>query len=94
MALSILPKSTYKHATSISVPATMLRVSAPTLICVNSVVIGIPDGPRRRQRAESRRSGVTNRGSRSGADVAQLYVGDPVSSEEPPRQLKAFTKGG
>jgi beta-glucosidase len=35
---------------------------------------------------------VTNTGSRTGADTAQLYVGDPAATGEPPRQLKAFQK--
>jgi beta-glucosidase len=35
---------------------------------------------------------VTNTGSRAGADTAQLYVGDPASAGEPPRQLKGFQK--
>ena len=35
---------------------------------------------------------VTNTGSRAGADVAQLYVGDPQVSGEPPRQLKGFER--
>ena len=35
---------------------------------------------------------VTNRGSRSGSDVVQLYVGDPASVGEPPAQLKGFSK--
>jgi beta-glucosidase len=35
---------------------------------------------------------VTNTGSRTGADVAQLYVASPASAHEPPRQLKAYTK--
>jgi len=35
---------------------------------------------------------VVNTGSRSGAEVAQLYVSDPPGSGEPPRQLKGFTK--
>lgn len=35
---------------------------------------------------------VTNTGSRSGSEVAQLYVGDPTSTGEPPRQLKGFQK--
>jgi len=35
---------------------------------------------------------VTNTGSRTGSDVAQLYVGDPASTGEPPRQLKGFQK--
>jgi beta-glucosidase len=35
---------------------------------------------------------VTNTGSRAGADVAQLYVGDPSSTGEPPWQLKNFQR--
>jgi len=35
---------------------------------------------------------VTNTGQRPGAEVAQVYVGFPRSSGEPPRQLKAFRK--
>ena len=35
---------------------------------------------------------VTNTGRRSGSDVIQLYVGDPASAGEPPRQLEAFTR--
>jgi beta-glucosidase len=35
---------------------------------------------------------VTNTGSKAGADVAQLYVGDPAASQDPPRQLKAFQR--
>ncbi|HTP23788.1 MAG TPA: glycoside hydrolase family 3 C-terminal domain-containing protein [Solirubrobacteraceae bacterium] len=35
---------------------------------------------------------VTNVGSRSGADVAQLYLGDPASTGEPPRQLVGFQR--
>ena len=35
---------------------------------------------------------VTNVGSRSGADVAQLYLGDPSSTGEPPRQLVGFQR--
>ncbi|HWG60413.1 MAG TPA: glycoside hydrolase family 3 C-terminal domain-containing protein [Streptosporangiaceae bacterium] len=34
---------------------------------------------------------VTNTGSRAGADVAQLYVGDPATGE-PPKQLKGFSR--
>jgi beta-glucosidase len=33
---------------------------------------------------------VTNVGSRAGAEVAQLYVGDPRSAHEPPKQLKGY----
>ncbi len=35
---------------------------------------------------------VTNTGQRAGADVVQLYVGDPASSGAPAKQLKAFRK--
>ena len=35
---------------------------------------------------------VTNTGSRAGSDVAQLYVGDPASTGEPPAQLKGFQR--
>ncbi|MGD0555232.1 MAG: glycoside hydrolase family 3 C-terminal domain-containing protein, partial [Streptosporangiaceae bacterium] len=35
---------------------------------------------------------VTNTGSVAGADVAQLYVGDPSSTGEPPWQLKDFQR--
>lgn len=35
---------------------------------------------------------VTNTGKRAGADVAQLYLGDPAEAAEPPRQLKGFEK--
>ncbi|MFI9379696.1 glycoside hydrolase family 3 C-terminal domain-containing protein [Kutzneria sp. NPDC052558] len=35
---------------------------------------------------------VTNTGSRAGSDVAQLYVGDPATTGEPPLQLKGFTR--
>jgi beta-glucosidase len=35
---------------------------------------------------------VTNTGTRAGSDVAQLYVGDPASTGEPPEQLKGFNR--
>src|SRR6266496_6523256 len=35
---------------------------------------------------------VTNTGQRSGSDVAQLYLGDPAASGEPPRQLAGFQR--
>jgi beta-glucosidase len=35
---------------------------------------------------------VTNTGKRAGAEVAQLYLGDPASTGEPARQLKGFAK--
>ncbi len=35
---------------------------------------------------------VTNTGPRTGAEVAQLYVGDPASTGEPAEQLKGFQR--
>jgi beta-glucosidase len=35
---------------------------------------------------------VTNTGRRSGADVVQLYAGEPAAAHEPPRQLEAFRR--
>ena len=35
---------------------------------------------------------VTNTGHVTGAEVAQLYLGDPAAAGEPPRQLKGFQK--
>ena len=35
---------------------------------------------------------VTNTGQRSGSDVAQVYLGDPGASGEPPRQLAGFQR--
>ncbi|HJS94309.1 MAG TPA: glycoside hydrolase family 3 C-terminal domain-containing protein [Solirubrobacteraceae bacterium] len=35
---------------------------------------------------------VTNVGNRAGADVAQLYLGDPRTAGEPPRQLVGFQR--
>jgi beta-glucosidase len=35
---------------------------------------------------------ITNTGSRAGADVAQLYLGDPAAAGEPPRQLVGFKR--
>ncbi|HTW06548.1 MAG TPA: glycoside hydrolase family 3 C-terminal domain-containing protein [Acidimicrobiales bacterium] len=35
---------------------------------------------------------VTNTGERAGADVAQLYLGEPAAAAEPPRQLEAFQR--
>jgi len=35
---------------------------------------------------------VTNTGDVAGSDVAQLYLDDPASAGEPPRQLKGFQK--
>jgi beta-glucosidase len=35
---------------------------------------------------------VTNTGPVAGTEVAQLYLGDPASAAEPPRQLKGFAR--
>jgi beta-glucosidase-like glycosyl hydrolase/uncharacterized protein involved in high-affinity Fe2+ transport len=35
---------------------------------------------------------ITNTGSKAGADVAQLYVGDPAASDDPPEQLRGFQR--
>jgi beta-glucosidase len=35
---------------------------------------------------------VTNTGPVAGADVAQLYVGDPAASQDPPEQLRGFQR--
>ncbi len=35
---------------------------------------------------------ITNTGTTAGADVAQLYLGDPTAAGEPPRQLVGFQK--
>ena len=35
---------------------------------------------------------VTNTGSRTGADVPQLYIADPAAAGEPPKQLKGSTR--
>jgi beta-glucosidase-like glycosyl hydrolase len=35
---------------------------------------------------------MTNTGSVAGADVAQMYVGDPASSQDAPEQLKGFDR--
>jgi beta-glucosidase-like glycosyl hydrolase len=38
------------------------------------------------------RATVTNTGTRTATEVAQLYLGDPASSGEPPKQLKGFQR--
>ena len=35
---------------------------------------------------------VTDTGSVAGADVAQMYVGDPAASQDPPQQLRGFRR--
>lgn len=35
---------------------------------------------------------VTNTGERAGADVPQVYIGDPAAVGEPPKQLKGFVR--
>jgi len=51
------------------------------------------DGDTLRENGKIRVSAdVTNTGSRAGAEVAQLYLGEPVSTGEPSSQLKGFQK--
>jgi beta-glucosidase len=50
--------------------------------------VGAPDRNGRVQVSAT----VTNTGSRSGAEVAQLYLSSPAAADEPPKQLKAFAK--
>ncbi|EWM17345.1 glycoside hydrolase family 3 C-terminal domain-containing protein [Kutzneria sp. 744] len=38
------------------------------------------------------RATVTNTGAKAGAEVPQLYIGQPVANGEPPRQLKGYQK--
>jgi beta-glucosidase len=35
---------------------------------------------------------LKNTGTRTGAEVAQVYVGDPSTAGEPPKQLKSYRK--
>jgi beta-glucosidase-like glycosyl hydrolase len=35
---------------------------------------------------------ITNTGSKAGADVAQMYAGDPAASQDPPHQLAGFQR--
>jgi beta-glucosidase len=35
---------------------------------------------------------VTNMGTRAGAEVSQVYVGQPASTGEPPKNLRGFAK--
>jgi beta-glucosidase len=35
---------------------------------------------------------ITNTGPKTGADVAQLYITDPPTSSQPPKQLEGFTR--
>jgi beta-glucosidase len=35
---------------------------------------------------------ITNTGKVAGADVAQMYVGDPAASDDPPEQLRGFQR--
>jgi beta-glucosidase len=38
------------------------------------------------------RATVTNTGGRTGAEVPQLYIGQPAANGEPPHQLKGYQK--
>jgi beta-glucosidase len=35
---------------------------------------------------------ITNTGQRTGAEVVQVYLADPATAAEPPRQLRGFQK--
>jgi beta-glucosidase len=47
---------------------------------------------RGRDRSVAVSADVTNTGTRAGSEVVQVYVGTPVSANEPPWQLEAFRK--
>jgi beta-glucosidase len=47
---------------------------------------------RKTKHGATARFAVTNTGGRAGAEVAQLYVGDPPAAHEPPIQLKGYQK--
>ncbi len=51
--------------------------------------LAVRPGPGGRYRVSA---DVTNTGSRPGADVAQLYLGDPAATGEPAEQLKGFQR--
>jgi beta-glucosidase len=51
--------------------------------------LGVRSGPGGRVTVTA---AVTNTGSRAGADVAQVYVGDPAATGEPAEQLKGFQR--
>lgn len=54
---------------------------------------GHPDGPGKGGHGDAKVSvDITNTGSRTGSAVPQLYIGDPKSANEPPKQLKGFQK--
>src|SRR5262249_57975407 len=53
-----------------------------------SVSPGLKDGTRDVRVSAT----VTNVGGRAGSEVAQLYLGDPSASGEPPRQLAGFQR--
>jgi beta-glucosidase len=52
----------------------------------------IDDADHPRSRGWTVTARVTNTGTQAGAEVAQLYIGAPAGAQEPPRQLKAYTK--
>jgi len=51
--------------------------------------LGVRSGPGGRVTVTA---AITNTGSRAGADVAQVYVGDPAATGEPAEQLKGFQR--
>ncbi|MBM9508179.1 glycoside hydrolase family 3 C-terminal domain-containing protein [Actinacidiphila acididurans] len=59
-----------------------------TSFSFSGLQVGTPDGSGNTTVSAT----VTNTGSREGAEVAQLYVGDPASTGEPAKQLKGFQR--
>jgi beta-glucosidase len=53
----------------------------------NDLQVDQPDGDRVTVKAR-----ITNTGTREGAEVVQLYLGNPSEAGEPPKQLKGFEK--
>ena len=61
-------------------------------LSVSPVTGGVNPGSAPDQVVATVRATVTNTGSRAGAEVAQLYLGDPSSTGEPARQLRGFQR--
>jgi beta-glucosidase len=59
-----------------------------TSFSFSGLQVGTPDGSGNTTVSAT----VTNTGSREGAEIAQLYVGDPASTGEPAKQLKGFQR--
>jgi beta-glucosidase len=54
--------------------------------------LSVTPQPARYNRTITVDADVANTGSRAGAEVVQLYVGDPTTTSEPPRQLEGFQR--